>query len=292
MTRSMTGFGRGEEPLASGRVSVEVRTVNSRHLDVRVRLPREFGALEPAVRACARRFFARGQVEVQVRLPLELAGEPEVALNQPVVRHYLEAADSLTKDFDLEGGLSVETLLGLPGVIRTQELSAATEALEPTVLNAVERACEEAAAMRAREGEALARDVRARVERLEGLLGDVEARAATVEGGLRERLRRRVQQLAPELELDPARLDQEVVFYADRMDVTEETVRSRSHLSQLLAALDGGGAVGRRLEFLLQELGREVNTIGSKAGDAPIASLVVEIKTEIEKIREQVLNVE
>jgi uncharacterized protein (TIGR00255 family) len=146
--------------------------------------------------------------------------------------------------------------------------------------------------MRAREGEALARDLDARVARIDRVVAGLEAQAEAVSHGLRERLRRRLEKLAPELELDPARFEQEVVYHVDKSDVTEEIVRLRAHLEAFRAALAGEGAVGRRLEFLLQELGREANTLGSKAAEAALAAQAVEIKTELERIREQVQNVE
>ena len=288
----MTGFGRGEAPIGDGLVTAELRSVNSRHLDVRVRLPRDAALLEPAVRAAVQRCFSRGQVDLQVKLPADALGEPEVLVNEAVVKRYVEAARRLARDTDLEPALPLASLLQLPGVIRLQDLPVSAESFEAPVVAAVEAACREAVAMRAREGQALGRDLLGRIARLEEVLVGIEARAAEVSRSVRGRLRRRLEQLAPELELDPARLDQEVVFYVDRMDVTEETVRFRSHLAQLRTTLESEGPVGRRLEFLLQEVGREANTIGSKANDAPIGAEVVEIKAELEKLREQALNVE
>lgn len=288
----MTGFGRGEASVADGCVTAEVRTVNSRHLDVRARMPRDLAPIEPAVRAAVRRFLGRGQVDVAVKLPVEVLGEPEVSVNEAGARRYVEAARRLARELDLDPTLSVAAVLELPGVVRLEDASASVEQLEAPIVAAVEAACAAAAAMRAREGEALGRDLRGRIGRLEELLAGIEARAEDVAHGVRDRLRRRLEQLAPQLEIDPARLDQEVVYYADRMNVTEETVRFRSHLAQFRATLEADGPVGRRLEFLLQEIGREANTIGSKSNDAPIGAEVVEIKAELEKLREQVLNVE
>ena len=165
---------------------------------------------------------------------------------------------------------------------------AATEAVE----QALRQACVAAAEMRVREGRSLERELRARLESSLERVTQIEARAEEIQRGLRERLEKRLSALEPEIELDPGRLEQEVVLYADRMDVTEETVRWRSHCEQFRETLDSDGPVGRKLEFLLQEMGRETNTIGSKALDAPVSRAVVELKTELEKIREQVLNVE
>jgi uncharacterized protein (TIGR00255 family) len=288
----MTGYGRAEVPCEGGRLGAEVRAVNARHLELRARLPRELAPLETAVRAAASRHFARGQVEVSLRLPAGLGGGADVAVNVAAARAYRDAVARLRAELGVGGELSAAELLALPGVVQLAEAASDPRALESVVLAAVEAACRDADAMRAREGEALARDLHARVARIERVVAGLEAQAEAVSRGLRERLRRRLEKLAPELELDPARFEQEVVYHVDKSDVTEEIVRLRAHLEAFRAALAGEGAVGRRLEFLLQELGREANTLGSKAAEAALAAQAVEIKTELERIREQVQNVE
>jgi uncharacterized protein (TIGR00255 family) len=177
-------------------------------------------------------------------------------------------------------------------VVQLAESASDPRALESAVVSAVDAACRDADAMRAREGEALARDLVARVERIERAVARLAAQAEAVSAALRERLRRRLEKLAPELELDPARFEQEVVYHVERSDVAEEVVRLRAHLQAFRAALAADGPVGRRLEFLLQEIGREANTLGAKAAEAALAAQAVEIKTELERIREQVQNVE
>jgi uncharacterized protein (TIGR00255 family) len=285
----MTGFGRADGPLG---LTAEVRSVNSRHLEVRVRLPRELAALERDARATASRFFERGQVEVALRLPQEGELAPKLELDLDVARRYAQAATDLADSLRLPNDLSAARLLTLPGVARVREPELQAEALAPALLETIARACAAAIDMRIREGESLVRELRKRLGGIETLVGQVEARALVVLAGLRERLEKRLAALAPELETDPARLEQEVVLYVDRQDITEETVRLRSHLEQFSETLDAAGSVGRKLEFVLQEMGRETNTIGSKAGDAVLTRLVVELKTEQEKVREQVLNIE
>jgi uncharacterized protein (TIGR00255 family) len=285
----MTGFGRAEGPLG---LTAEVRSVNSRHLEVRVRLPRELAAFERDARAAAARFFERGQVEVALRLPQEGELAPKLELDLDVARRYAQAATDLADSLRLPSELSAARLLTLPGVARVREPELEAEALAPALLETIARACAAAIDMRIREGESLVRELRKRLGAIETLVGQVEARALVVLAGLRERLEKRLAALAPELETDPARLEQEVVLYVDRQDITEETVRLRSHLEQFAETLDAPGSVGRKLEFVLQEMGRETNTIGSKAGDAVLTRLVVELKTEQEKLREQVLNIE
>jgi uncharacterized protein (TIGR00255 family) len=194
------------------------------------------------------------------------------------------------------GSLAVADLLALPGVVRFQELELSAEALRGALLGALDAALDVLAAMRAAEGKALERDLRARLEVVSGLADSLEKRAGLVVEAARERLRRRTAQLESETGLlDEARLHQEIVLTADRLDVTEEIVRLRSHLEQFELLVEAGAPenpVGRRLEFLLQELGREANTIGSKASDAPVAHLIVELKNELERLREQVQNIE
>jgi uncharacterized protein (TIGR00255 family) len=288
----MTGFGRGEAAYAGGVVTAEARTVNSRHLDFRLRLPRELSALDAVLRAEASPFFARGQVDLQVHLPPEAEPPARVEVDRDAARLYREAAATLQAELGVPGDLDVATLLSLPGVVRPREPEPATDEVAAAVLAAAGAAFADAGEMRRREGGALERDLRGRLEGVAGLIGEIESEAKEVARGIRERLQRRVAQLAPEVEVDPSRLDQEIVLAADRMDVTEEIVRLRSHAEQFREALDLDEPVGRKLEFLLQEMGREVNTIGSKAQAAKVSSGVVELKTEIEKIREQVLNVE
>jgi uncharacterized protein (TIGR00255 family) len=288
----MTSFGRAEAPLGEGAVAAEIRTVNSRHLDLRIRLPRECSELEPAVRSAASRYFSRGQVDVAVRLPEGGGPTPEVVVDQEVAARYIEAANALREQFGLAERLSVDTLLGLPEVVRVRETDLPVAELSEAILTAVARGCAAAAGMRRREGEALESELSARLSRVEEIVTQIGTCADEVIEGLLDRLRRRVAALAPELSVDPSRLDQEVVFYADRMDITEELVRLRSHLTQFRESLGESGPVGRKLEFLLQELAREVNTVGSKASDGEIPARVVELKTELEKLREQVVNVE
>ncbi len=290
--RSMTGFGRAEAELERGAVSVEVRSVNGRHLELRVRLPRELSSLEAKLRRAASAHFARGQVEVSIRLPREGVSEPELQIDQEAAKRYAEAGRELSSALELDDSLSISSLLALPGVARMREPELQAEAIGDTLLQAVEAACLAACKMREREGLALADELLSRITGVEERVQQFESRAEEITRGLRERLQKRLATLAPEVEVDPARLEQEIVIYADKLDITEELVRLRSHCAQFRETLDGGGSIGRKLEFLLQECGRETNTIGSKASDAPIARDVVELKTELEKIREQVLNVE
>ncbi len=296
MIRSMTGFGRARFEAAGSPFEVELRSVNHRYLDVRVRLPRVLAALESEVRARLQGRFDRGKVDVSVQVPGSATAAPELEIDLEVVRGYLEAATTLRERHGLEGDLDVDDLLALPGVARFVEHEPQIEALRDTLLAQIDAAADEADAMRRAEGEALVRELEARLAGVANLCEQIEGRAGAVQESVRERLRKRSEALAQETGVrDEGRLQYEIVQAADRLDITEETVRLRSHVEQFVSALAQAGPgepVGRRLDFLLQEFSREVNTIGSKGGDAPIAHLVVELKTELERMREQVQNVE
>lgn len=291
MIRSMTGFGRGEAALGQGRVSAEVRCVNSRHLEVRVRIPREWSEFEAALREAASHAFGRGQVDVSVRASSGVS-TARLEMDVEAARRYLEGAARLRDELGAEGALPVASLVTLPGVAVTREADSGDERAAAALREAVAGACGAAAEMRAREGESLDRELRARLVGLDASAEDVSGLADEAQKNLRERFDKRLAALSAQVEVDPGRLEQEVVLYADRMDITEEIVRLRSHLAQFRETLDEDGPVGRKLEFLIQEIGREINTIGSKAGQAPLTRCVVEMKTELEKLREQVLNVE
>jgi uncharacterized protein (TIGR00255 family) len=290
----MTGFGRDEFELGGAAFQVEVRSVNHRHLDLQVRLPRSLLRHEQELRRRLAGRFVRGKVEVTVGgrpgAPLET-----LRIDTEVAARYVAVASELAARHGLAVDLGAAALLALPGVARLAEPELPEVELAAALARAAERAAEGALAMRREEGVALARELAARLERVDALVEQVAARADAVQAAARERLRKRAEQLAAELgQRDDARLTQELVWAADRLDVTEELVRLRSHAAQFRSSLsgDGEGGVGRRLEFLLQEMLREVNTVGSKAGDAPVAHLVVDLKTELERAREQVLNVE
>lgn len=295
MIRSMTGFGRAQLDAERGGFSVELRSVNHRHLDVSVRVPRPLSGLELEVRRLVSRHFVRGKIDLVVAAPPSGA-RAALELDRALAERYVEFARALADQHGVAAELRASELLALPGVARVDEHALDEAELRPALLAAVERAAQEADAMRLAEGGALDRELRGRLATVAALAAEVSARAGEVASAARERLRRRAEQLRAETGLaDEARLAQELVNAADRMDVTEEVVRLTSHVTQFEAALDAAAAeagVGRRLEFLLQEMSREVNTIGAKSGDAPLAHRVVDLKTELERIREQVMNVE
>jgi uncharacterized protein (TIGR00255 family) len=292
----MTGFGRAQFEVNGLAFDVEVRSVNHRYLDARVRLPRLLAGFEADLRARIQARISRGKLDASVVSPGGAAAGQRLAIDLEAAAAYLRAAAELRQRHGVGGELRAQELLALPGVARFVEPEVTPEALREALFGGVDRALDALDAMRVAEGRARERDLAARVARVEEIAGSLATRAEALQRAVRERLRRRAEQLRQETGLlDDARLHQEVVIFADRMDVAEEIVRLRSHVDQFRAITgeaDAAHPVGRRLDFLLQEFSREANTIGSKAADAPLAHEIVELKTEIERLREQVQNVE
>jgi uncharacterized protein (TIGR00255 family) len=296
MIQSMTGFGRASVACAGVSFDIEMRAVNHRYLDLRIRVPRWLAGLESEVRARVGERFSRGKIDLNVVVPEGGAGGSRLEVDAEAARSYLAAARALRESDAVEGSLDVASLLGLPGVARVLDPQPPEEELRREFGAALSEALDAAAAMRATEGTALDRELRSRLESVVALTDAIAARSGTVQESVRERLRKRAASLREDTGIfDEARLHQEIVIHADRLDITEEIVRLRSHISHFGEILDAAGPgkpAGRRLDFLMQEFGREANTVGSKGSDAPIAHHVVELKTELERIREQVQNVE
>jgi uncharacterized protein (TIGR00255 family) len=292
---SMTGFGRARREVDGLGLEVEVRSVNHRHLDLRVRLPRVLVDQESAVKKRLQKGLSRGKVDLTVSLTMANAA-PTLEIDETIVSQYVEVSDRLRARHSLPAPLDVASLLGLPGVTRFVEAELdSTELIEP-LSSAIEEALAAMVEMRATEGASLAAEVEGRLSQIEELAKDFDGRAEEVLAVAKQRLTKRAEQIKRDVGLlDEARLHQEIVIAADRLDITEELVRLQSHVAQFRETLASGASgkpVGRRLDFLLQELGREANTVGSKANDAPLAQDVVEMKTELERIREQVQNIE
>jgi uncharacterized protein (TIGR00255 family) len=289
----MTGFGRASFEAAGATYAVELRSVNQRNLDLSLRLPRALAGLEPELRKRLAQRFARGKVELSVASAAGSAPRAEIEVDRALVQRYLALSRELSREPGVVDRIGVAELLAMPGVVRSVEAAVREDEASAALLAATERAADAALAMRAAEGAALARELEARLAVLEALVAELGPRASEVQRAVRERLRARAEQLRAETGLlDEARLYHEVALAAERLDVTEELARLASHAEQVRAALASDEPVGRRLEFLAQELAREANTLGAKAGDAPLAQRVVDLKTEIDRIREQVLNVE
>jgi uncharacterized protein (TIGR00255 family) len=296
MILSMTGFGRASLRLESLGFDIEVRSVNHRHLDTRVRVPRILSNCEADLRARIQQRIGRGKVDLTIATSDDSSVSARVDIDQGVAAEYGRVARELGSIDGVEGSLTVDTLIGLPGVARLAEPEFPADELLEALLGGVDQALDALVAMRATEGKAIERDLLSRLDQVESLANSIDSRSDLVSDVVRDRLKKRSEQLRLETGLiDEARLHQEIVIAADRLDVTEEIVRLRSHIDQFREIVQAAGVgvpVGRRLEFLLQEFGREANTIGSKGSDAPIAHDVVELKAELERIREQVQNIE
>jgi len=291
----MTGFGRATREVAGLGLDVEARSVNHRHLDLRIRLPKVLADHESALKKRVQERMSRGKVDLSVNLVMGSAASA-LEIDEGIAAQYVAAAARLREAHSLTADLDVAALLGMPGVTRLVETEVDAETLIGPVTEAIDEAVEALIAMRAAEGQALASEFEGRLETIIDLANRFEARSGEVVEVAKQRLKKRAEQIQRDVGLlDEARLHQEVVIAADRLDITEELVRLRSHVDQFRETLASAGRetpVGRRLDFLLQELGREANTVGSKANDAPLAQDVVELKTELERIREQVQNVE
>ncbi len=287
----MTGFGAGRGAVNGEEVDVEVRSVNHKYCEVKVRLPRELGALEHEVVRTVKERLARGGVDVAVRrTPSGSLVAPRVDIG--LAESYARAFAELQARLGLPGGVTLAEVIAAEGVVRLDERAIDVEIVGEALRRAVAAALTQLLAMRGREGEALARDLVARLDELERLVGRVAALAPQSVEQYRSRLSERVAELSRGMAIDPARLAQEVAVFADRTDVAEEITRLRSHVAQVRALLGVSEPAGRKLDFLVQEMHREANTIGSKSQNADIAGVVVALKAEIERMREQVQNVE
>lgn len=292
MVRSMTGYGRAEETCGGRTVTVELRAVNNRYLDCSVRLPRLYLFAEDAVKARIQKVVARGKVDVFVTIENGDGEAVTVRVNRSVAESYRAALEELGTLCGIPETVIPSQLARFPDVLLVEKEQPDTEEVAAQIDAALVRALEDFDRMRCREGERLVEDIRARAQTIAQLLSKVEERSPQTVNEYRLRLESRIAEVLADRQIDPARILTEAAIFADKIAVDEETVRLHSHLTQLEEMLSAGGAIGRKLDFLIQEFNREANTIGSKCSDIQIARWVVDIKGEIEKIREQVQNIE
>jgi len=294
MIRSMTGYGRAEVSGPRISAAVECRSVNHRHLDISLKLPRALAVYEPDARRLIQAAVQRGRVDVSATLtPAGGGSGTTLSVNTAQAREYEAAARAVADELRLTATLRVEWLLAQPGVLtRDTEPAVAPEEGWALVAQALEAALADLVARREAEGKALAQELGALHETLEAQMALVAARVPVAQTRRMTRLRERIQALLGEIPVDEGRLATEVAALAERADITEELARLRVHLGDLRARIDEGGQVGRPLDFLIQEINREVNTVGSKADDLEISQAVIAAKATLEKIREQVQNIE
>ena len=292
MIKSMTGYGRCVEMLNGREFTVEIRSVNNRYLDCSVRLPRILSFGEDAVKQAVKASVSRGKVDVFITVRSEAGDEVQVSINKTVLEGYLNAMRQMVNEFGVADDISVSTVSRLPDVFVVEKPQVDEEQLLADLLSVVGKALANYDAMRTAEGEALDRDLRSRGETILGLVSQVEAGNGQTVIDYRARLEAKLREVLENTSIDESRILTEAAIFADKVAVDEETVRLRSHLKQMNTMLTTGGAVGRKLDFLLQEMNREANTIGSKCTDVNLARIVVDIKAELEKIREQTQNIE
>lgn len=290
----MTGYGRGEAARNGFKVTVEISSLNRRQGELMLSLPRELDPLEARARDLIHRHVARGRITVRVWLhAADEAWRRRVHLNLPLARTYARELAALAKSLHLEEAVTLDTLLRVPGVIRTEDPEADAEALAPLLEAALQKALAALLRTRRTEGAHLARDLAGRIRVMRRLVAGIRRRAPRAVRDYRRQLLERIRAAGLEgVRAEDERVVREVVFFADRSDISEELTRLESHFAQFDQALHAREPVGRMLDFLAQEMGREINTIGSKANDAVITRAVVRLKSELEKFREQVQNVE
>ncbi len=291
--RSMTGWGKGQAQSSCGAFSVEVRSVNHRHLDISIKAPRSFAAIESRIRQRIRQRFERGRFDVFVTNSQELSQERSLQLDLGLAKGYLKSLKTLKDSLELPGEITLDTLARLREIFPLEEKEPDPEGAWETFQPALDSALGALESMRSHEGAALMKDVDARLAAAKALIVAIQAAAPVGVERWRERLRQRLEELFQgQTNLDPGRLEQEVLYLTQRSDVTEELTRLMGHIAQFEVQIGQGSPGGRKLDFLLQEMHREISTLGAKTPDSSVSAHVVEVKGELEKIREQVQNLE
>lgn len=292
MVKSMTGYGRAVETVNGREFTVEVRSVNNRYLDCTVKLPRGLSFGEDAVKQAVKARITRGKVDVFVSVRSEGAQDTTVSLNKPMVEGYIAAMEQMKRDYGLAGDITVAMVAALPEAFLLDKPQVDEEQLLKDFLSVTDKALAAFDTMRRVEGQALEQDLRSRGSTVLSLVEQVEGGSTQTVTDYRLRLENKLKEVLASTSIDESRILTEAAIFADKVAVDEETVRLRSHLSQMNTMLETGEPIGRKLDFLLQEMNREANTIGSKCTDVRLAKVVVEIKAELEKIREQTQNIE
>ena len=292
MIKSMTGYGRAQGAFSGGEITVEVKSVNNRYLDCSVKLPRVYSYVEDSVKALVQKTISRGKVDVFITINSSGADNVKITLNKPVVKGYVDALHEMASEFGIREDISVSLLSRFNDVFLVEKQEEDEDEVKSSILAVVSQALSAFDAMRQKEGEALKQDLLLKSQEILELVAKVEARSPMTVEAYRARLTAKMQEVLENQQLDEARIIQEAAIYADKVAVDEETVRLRSHVAQLETMLTGGGVIGRKLDFLMQEMNREANTIGSKGNDVEQARNVVDIKSLLEKIREQIQNIE
>lgn len=292
MIKSMTGYGRQKGENERREVQVEIKSVNHRYLDLNVKVPRIYSFLEEPIKTAVSAAVARGKVDIYLSITAKEGGDAKVSPNLALAGEYLRALEQVRDTYSLKDDISVMELAHMPDLLTVAREEPDAEEVKTQALEVLGRALEEYNAMRRTEGERLCEDIARRGQEIGKMVDQVEQRSPQSVEEYRQKIAQRMTEILGDSDIAEQRILAEAALFADKVSVTEEVVRLRSHLSQLQKMVQGDAPVGRKLDFLVQELNREANTIGSKANDYELAQIVIEIKAEIEKIREQIQNLE
>lgn len=292
MIKSMTGYGSAKGTVEGIEVCVELKSVNNKFLDTSVRLPRNFLFAEESIKSAVTRHVTRGKVDVFVTVDTSMADDMVVKVNEPLLKGYIDALERISKDYNLPNDISAMSVSRFPDVLNVEKKELDADAVAVGIANIAEQALCDFDAMRIREGAKLKEDVLTKLDNIDRFVGIIEKESHKTVVEYREKLTQKLNEVLATAGIDETRIITEAAIFADKVAVDEETVRLRSHMAQLKTMLDGGSPIGRKIDFLLQEFNREANTTGSKCQNADIAHVVVDLKSEIEKIREQIQNIE
>lgn len=293
MIKSMTGFGRGEFSNEFYNFRVEIKAVNHRYNDIIVKMPRHIAYLEEKVKKIIKTEISRGKIDVYINLDYINESAIEIKVDIPLAKTYKSALEGLCKELNLEDNVRLFNILGLSEIIKTERKELDEDTAWTCLKEALNVALRDIMGMKVVEGQELKNDMISKLNRIEAIVLEIEKRSPLVVLEYKDKLKERISELLDkDISIDEDRITSEVVIFADKSNINEEIVRFKSHVKQFLSILDEKDSVGRKLDFLIQEMNREINTIGSKANDMLISQNVVEIKSELEKIREQVQNVE
>lgn len=292
MIKSMTGYGSSKGQAEGLEITVELKSVNNRYLDTSVRLPRSFLFAEDTVKSAVQAHISRGKVDVFVSVDSSAADDMVIKVNEPLLKSYVEAIRHISEEYSLVNDMTALNVSRFPDVLSVEKKDLDADAIAAAISSITEKALDDFDAMRLREGEKLRDDVLSRLDTIDALVRTVEEEAPKTVADYRARLEQKMAEVLGTAGIDESRILAEAAVFADHIAVDEETVRLRSHMAQLKTMINGSSPTGRKIDFLIQEFNREANTIGSKCQNSDIAHVVVDLKSEIEKIREQIQNIE
>lgn len=292
MIKSMTGYGSGKAEAGTKTFTVEVKSVNSRYSDFSIKMPRIYTFMEDAIRKTASARINRGKVDIYVNVETNGEDDSVVKVNTALAREYLAGLKALSAELEVSSNATAETFLRIPDVFTVDKADVDEEIISKAIISALSEALDGFDAMRIAEGEKLVCDLKEHLTFIANATAEVEKRSPEIVTEYRQRIEERMRDILGSATYDETRLLTEVAIFSDKVNVNEETVRLSSHVDQFTKMLDEGGSVGRKIDFLIQEMNREINTIGSKSNDLDIARIVIDVKAEIEKLREQIQNVE